>query len=582
MKKYFFFLVFFIFLNFFVWGAEFVWTGDVDDDWFDPDNWLEGGNPAVSVPVDGDDIIIPVSGNYPTVPDTIDFLGNVSIQGGTLSVEAGSTLTITGNLDISGGVITGGTVNFWGGTVTSSAPDVNITGVSGTTSVLTAGSKNIFVSTDSAAASISIDVDAMSTSAERNLTVNGTRALVVSGSAVTLDNLTIAGDITTGGNLYAEAVAVNNNLLLNASVSGIGTLTNNGTLVLGTSLTIDGALVSSGIIDGDGNDLTITGSAELNGTSSGIGALVLNADASFLSGTLNADSVNVTGISTIGANITTTAEQTYNAVTLSGTSILEGTIVTFGVIAGGGNDLTINGTAELNGTSSSLGTLTVNGDAFFETANLEAVSVNVTSTSDISVNIITTAGQTYDGVVTLTGTRTLEGSLVNLGLLEGNDLTITGSAILNGTSSAIGALVVTENASFLTADVAAASVDVTGTSAIGVDITTTAGQVYSGAVTLTGTRTLEGTLVSLGVIDGDGNDLTITGSAELNGTSSGIGALVVTADAFFLSGTLNADSVNVIGISTIGANVTTTQEQTYNGAVTLSGTSILEGATVTL
>jgi hypothetical protein len=146
-----------------------------------------------------------------------------------------------------------------------------------------------------------------------------------------------------------------------------------------------------------------------------------------------------------------------------------------------------------------------------------------------------------------------------LGTITGGNqnLTIAGNAVLSG-GSGIGALQVTGAGNTTTINGAittTTSVNIAGTSTIGANVTTTGAQTYTGAVTLTGTggiRTLAGSTVTMGAIDGGGNSLTITGAAVFDGANNtGIATLTVS------------------GASTIRGNITSTGNQTYTGAVTL-------------
>ena len=84
-------------------------------------------------------------------------------------------------------------------------------------------------------------------------------------------------------------------------------------------------------------------------------------------------------------------------------------------------------------------------------------------------------------------------------------------------------------------------------------MTTSGNQTYTGAVTLSGgTRALQGSTVNfVSTLAGGSNALTITGILDLDGAATGLTTLLV------------SDTSN------LGANVTTTSTQTYQGAVTM-------------
>ena len=121
--------------------------------------------------------------------------------------------------------------------------------------------------------------------------------------------------------------------------------------------------------------------------------------------------------------------------------------------------------------------LIINGGAVFQGANLAAASVIVNGDSSIEVDITTTGdlGQNYTGAVEISSNIHLNayganpvvlGNAGATGRISGNDynLTITGSATLNGTdsNSDLGMLAINGSAIFNTAYIIAQSVNVTG------------------------------------------------------------------------------------------------------------------------
>ncbi|MEX2360503.1 MAG: hypothetical protein WD803_05420, partial [Gammaproteobacteria bacterium] len=199
-------------------------------------------------------------------------------------------------------------------------------------------------------------------------------------------------------------------------------------------------------------------------------------------------------------------------------------LVNFGsTLAGDSNALTITGNLDLDGAATGLTALSVSG------------------TSNLGANVTSTGTQTYTGATTLSGgNRTLTGSTVNFGsTLAGgtNSLTITGNLDLDGAATGL------------------TSLAVSGTSNLGANVTSTGTQTYTGATTLSGgNRTLTGTTVNFGsTLAGGGNALAVSGNLDLDGAATGL------------------STVSVSGASNLGADVTTTGMQDYNGPVTLSG-----------
>jgi hypothetical protein len=134
--------------------------------------------------------------------------------------------------------------------------------------------------------------------------------------------------------------------------------------------------------------------------------------------------------------------------------------------------------------------------------------------------------------------------------------------IKNGERTVVGLIAVSGDFTLENGSLNATSINVTGTSGIAANITTSGAQTYSG-VTLGGNAELTGSTVTFGFITGNSHSLTVTGNGVING-GSGIGSLYVS------------------GTSNIAANVTSSGTQTYTGAVTLGGDVELTATTVTL
>ena len=76
-------------------AATFTWTGAVDNNWNTPGNWDVGGFPDDAT----DDVIIDFGTPQVNVDDTT---GDVTINGGNLTINASTTLDIDGNIHIDG------------------------------------------------------------------------------------------------------------------------------------------------------------------------------------------------------------------------------------------------------------------------------------------------------------------------------------------------------------------------------------------------------------------------------------------------------------------------------------------------
>ncbi|MBD2151806.1 CHAT domain-containing protein [Pseudanabaena sp. FACHB-1277] len=359
-------------------------------------------------------------------------------------------------------------------------------------------------------------------------------------------------------------------------------------------------------------------------------------------GAVNAISVDTKAQATtqISANITTTGSQAYGgAVTLANNPTLTGRGIVFnGTVNGANQNLTVNsGTGDLEfkaavGTvANPLGTVTTNaatttiGNTTFNATQLAVTSTNVTN---INGNIGTTGSQTYTGAVNLANNPTLTGQGIAFdGIVNGanQNLTVNGG-ISNiefkaavGTTNPLGNITTTTtgltdfkntiNAGIIKSDgtsgstafggnVNAISVDTKSQKAtqISANITTTGTQAYGGAVTLANNPILTGQGISFdGTVNGATQNLTVnsgTGNLEFKaavGTQANpLGAITTNAATTTIGDNIGDDTVNATQLAVtsttatnLNANITTSDSQTYTGAVNLTNNPTLTGKNIT-
>jgi hypothetical protein len=159
-----------------------------------------------------------------------------------------------------------------------------------------------------------------------------------------------------------------------------------------------------------------------------------------------------------------------------------------------------------------------------------------------------------NGAITLAGDTTIKtAGDMNLGAINGaHGLTITTTS--TGAVTLAGAIGGTSNLASLTTN---ASLGSAGITISGGSIITTGAINFGNPITLSTATTTTfnaGAAVTLGsTLNGGGNALTITNNAEINGAITSVSTL------------------QVGGTTSLGANVTTTANQSYTGAVTLTG-----------
>ncbi len=439
--------------------------------------------------------------------------GNAAFGGAVGSLAALSSLYVTGTTAMNAGTVTTTGDQSYSQLVTL-AQDTTLSGgtvqaVSGT-SLQVAGAGNSLTLTFGGTTVI-----------DGNL-ITGVNNLAVGNSGITGSATQLLNDVTTIGEQdYYDPV----------TLMGNATLT--GTPYMYFYNTVDGAY-----------SLTVNGN-------SGFGAAV---------GSLTPlSSLDVTGTTEMYAGaVTTTGDQSYSQLVTLGvdTTLQGGTVQAVSgtpiQVAGGGNSLTLTFG----------GTTVVDGNLVTGVNNLAVGGSGITGSATQLLNDITTTGeQGYSDPVTLTGNATLTGPsssyVVFFSTVDGGySLEVNGNAAFGGAVGSLTPLSI---------------LDVTGTTSLRCgSITTSGGQTYTGAVTLYSDTTL--TDPGPGIAFGSTVDsvaatpqvpyaLTVNGNAAFGGAVGSVGPL---------------SSLDVTGTTAMDAGtVTTTDGQTYGGAVTLSANALL-------
>ncbi|MGD9689201.1 MAG: filamentous hemagglutinin N-terminal domain-containing protein [Phycisphaerales bacterium] len=576
----------------------------------------------------------------------VSITGNASF-GAVGATTALSSVNVTGSTLIAGNITTtnagGGTGNQTFGT------DVDLGGAMDTVYTLmatgglvsfggsldasTAGEQGLIVMGD---ASFGGAVGAGS--ALRSLSVSGASSFA--GPIV----MTSAAGGGTGAQTYTGAVTLNSGAGTTITFTGAsvdfaggvdaaaagqqglivnGTATfgaSSGTLAALRSLVINGAanlnaasIITSNVAGGTGSQL-YSGAVTLGAATVG---LTSTGGTVTFSSTVNAAVAGTQGLGIAGNVIFDGAvgnTAALGALTVSGTTAINGGSIATSNAGGGTGDQTYTGTVTIGGANGSTTTLTSTGGTVQFAGLVEALAAaqqglavagaalfggNVGGTNalrSLSVSGATqltggttittsnaaggTGDQTYTGAVTLGGADDTRVTLISTGGTVGFGSTI--DAMTAGEQS----LAVTGNASFggaVGSATAIGALSVSGTTSLGADVTTSnaggasGNQTYSGAVTLASSSTLASTggLVSFGsTVDataaGD-QGLTVTGNASFADSVGGVNALR------FLS--VSGDA-SVAGGSVSTTNATGgTGDQTWGGTLTLAGAN---GSTLTL
>jgi filamentous hemagglutinin family protein len=335
-----------------------------------------------------------------------------------------------------------------------------------------------------------------------------------------INGITVGGTTTLnaiGGSIQADTLSNN----FDSDNTGDGVILNSGTAAIADVNALDLAAIALTNASPDG--LTVTAGGALTNS----GAIAVAGDANLTTTGTDADitlnQLNVDGTVTV----TTTGANADATLTAAGTPA----DITLGALAiAGALDVTATGGITLNG-----GTVT---SGSHQTYNNDVTLGTGTTLTSTAGGI--TLGGTVNGAQTLatstaTGT-TLNGTVGNTAPLTG--LTITGPATMNT------AQVITD--------------------------ATTGDQVFNGAVTLGADATFSGNDVAFSsTVNSDGTARNLTVTSNNSGTTTFGGA--VGAASALASVTTNGDGTVAIN----GGTITTTNNQTYNDAVTLGANASL-------
>jgi autotransporter-associated beta strand protein len=493
--------------------------------------------------------------------------GDTSVSDGTLNLEAGSDLSESGTLEVTGGAVnvntaeTVGTLDATGGTVTTNA-DLTagaLTGASGGSIVTTAtGGLIAGDATDSSFGGV--------ISGDGFLQKQGTGTLTLT-AANTFTGTTTVDDGTLA--LTGSGAVVSTTIDINAG---------------GTLATDGGALASSAAVDNEGT-FTISGNeniASLDNTGATAttvtsGTLTLNAGVSTL-----ATAVSGAGnLRVLGTSVTTaTAANTFTGSTIvNGTGVLN--VTGAGTLASTTIDLNTGGTLNTDGGALAVtaevdneGTFTITGDesiASLDNTDATATNLNggnltlnsgsstlataVSGTGGLTVaggTTDVTAAQTYTGATEVTGgTMNLTGS----GALASTDVQVTGTGSLttDGGGLASGATVLVDDTGVLavngtetitTLDQQGGFVNGTGTLNT-TGFTQTGGGVVSGTVTVsTSTFEQDDGEIQSGATVAQSTSATLKGGT-IAGTLEGAGAVTVETGTTTVTGAITSTDVTV-------------------------------------
>jgi len=484
-------------------------------------------------------------------PGSINSLGNVSLNGGTLNLNATGSVTQAGLIQGTTAVVKNGA-----GTLTLS----NANTYSGGTTIK-AGTASGTVAAAFGTGAITLG----DSSGSANATLNGGGAVTHTNAiSVAAGNTGVASITSSANSTFSGAVTLNNHDLTLAPAASTltlsGAVAGTGNLALNTT--------GAGTLTLSGGALNNTGTVTNSGTGTG-GSTI-----SKVIGT------NVTGVvqNSATSQLTLSGANTYS----SGTTVKAGTVSGTVAAAFGTGAITL-------GDSSGSANATLNGGGAVTYANV----INVAAGNTGVAGITSSAASTFSGAVTLNnhdlrltraGTNlTLTGGVTGTGNLSlnnnsatANGLTLSGAAVNNTgtiTNSGTGAGVALISAA-VGSNVTAITENST-TSALTVSGALT---VNGAGTTLTNSNSSGAVLTVSGGVNGTGNLVLNNNGAVANGVTLATGAVNNTG-AITNSGT--GTGVALISAA-VGSNVTAITENSATSALTVSGALTVNGAGTTL
>ncbi|WP_233233247.1 filamentous hemagglutinin N-terminal domain-containing protein [Bordetella sp. LUAb4] len=522
-----------------------------------------------------------------------DGIGSVNSPLNILVREVTGNVTGTGGLYLSGGSTL--TLND----LTTHDGDIGIT----TTGDLTVNANKDLIAGNGG------HVDLTSTGGDvwinKDIVAADMGSLSVTGNQITAGNVTTDGaqvyngDVQLVGNLKGGSIDVQGNIGLNGAAAPAG---------LRTLTATDGNIRVDGMIDGGGLVATFdagTGSVTLGGNASNLFALTVTGEGNSIAGVTTLREQTYNGATTLRGNYETTdAAFTVNGDAMLGSNVSVDTVANGGTVGGavsfggrltsadgysyglqvdaGTADVTFDGVVGQQAvmlfslpvqgdTGARLGALQVNtagATVFNDKVYASSVYTDDPGTLALNGSLVDTTGDQYFGELAVLGTNvTLKGGVVTLN--QGADASTAGaqSLTIDGAAQLFDAV---------GGNKALAALSVTGATGIHTStINTTGAQSYQGDVTFDqdlNLATTGGGVSFGGKVDG-AHDLTIAaqgGNVAFGGAVGGNTALA----------SLSVDTTGAVALN--GGSVRTTDEQNYNGHVTLGANTVLTGDEVHL
>ncbi|MFN9561045.1 MAG: LamG-like jellyroll fold domain-containing protein, partial [Dolichospermum sp.] len=481
---------------------------------------------------DGTDTLIGGTGNDVYIVDSTTDTITEQANAGTDTIQSGVTLTIATNLEnltLTGTAEINGTGNAGNNVITGNGGNNTLDGGAGTDRLIGGSGNDIYIvdsTTDTITENANEGTDTIQSSVTytilaanvENLTLTGTAAINGTGNA---GNNVITGN---GGNNTLDGAAGNDTLNggdgIDTLVGGTGDdvyIVDTATDVItenvgqGTDI-VQSSSVSYTLADNVEN-LTLTGTANINGTGNGINNTITgNTGNNTLDGGAGTDTL----IGGLGNDIyiVDSTTDTITELANEGTDTIQSSI-TYTIAAANVENLTLTGTAAINGTGNGCNNL-ITGNTGNNTLDGGAGTDTLIGGSGDDIYIV---DSTTDTITELAsgGTDTIQSSVTLTIATNVENLTLTGTAAINGTGNGDNN-VITGNTGNNTLDGGAGTDTLIGGSGNDIYIvdstTDTITELASG-----GTDTIQSS-VTYTIAAANVENLTLRGTAAINGTGN--------------------------------------------------------------
>ncbi|HTV85787.1 MAG TPA: filamentous hemagglutinin N-terminal domain-containing protein, partial [Dyella sp.] len=397
---------------------------------------------------------------------SVDSASSIATSGGSIGIGNNGATPSTVTLD---GTLTGGSLIVNSTGTLTLGNDVTTTGAQTYNNQVTLGTSSVTLT------GTSIGLGSGATGSSDTLTIDGNAVL---GGTSTLGSLSVSGTSSLGGSIstsgtqeYTGAVTLTGNTTLTSTGGSSGDITFDSTLDSASgsptpgpyaltagggvnTVHFDGAVGATQLLSAltvsAGSQADLGGSVSTQGAQDYTGAVQFNNAATYvLSGTTITMAAGATGATadvSFSGNANLAGTFNLDSLSVSGTSVLDGSITTGGTQSYSGA-VTLGGTTTVDSTGSSggvtFGSTVNNASSTAQALTAQAADGNVTfsgavgSSSNGALSSLTTASSTFSATSLNIGSGGLSITTDNSAIAQGGAFTVTGASIFDAGSGTI-------------------------------------------------------------------------------------------------------------------------------------------------